>query len=209
MHQVKPWKNRIVSFAYQYQKEAKPFKDMMKVFASEITAHHHMTIMDIGCGSGRIIYLILNDLKLNPRSIDALDISHYALHYAQRNIKKLPYTCPVVFHQADISSPGWYNKWSNNTFDLITAGLAIQYAQYWNEEKKQWTTDAYEKALKAVYDLLKPGGQFVFSVNVPHPDFSLIAKKSKKEILTSLWKAPLRLFVALIMVRHGKKRIGL
>jgi SAM-dependent methyltransferase len=199
------WTGKIVSFAYQYQKEARPFKEMMTDFARMITPKDSLSIMDIGCGSGRIIQLILDDIRLNPHSIAAIDISRHALNYAQKNISKFHHTCPITFHQKDISSPECFFAWEESSFDLITAGLSLQYAQYWDTNKQQWTTAAYERVLSSIYKLLKPGGQFVFSVNTPNPDFSIIAKESKKEILTPWWKIPFRLLVALIMVWQGRK----
>ena len=100
------WTGKVISFAYQYQKQAKPFKEMITVFARMITRRDSLSIMDIGCGSGRIIKLILDDLKLNPRSIVAIDISSHALNYAKKNISKSHHTCPIAFHQEDISLPG-------------------------------------------------------------------------------------------------------
>jgi len=198
------WSDRLVSFAYQYQKEAKPFKEMMAVFAKTIVPQKAMTILDIGCGSGRIISLLTEDLKLDIKSIVGVDISKHALKYAQKNVLKSPFVT-VKFQHADISSPEWASHLDTGSFDLITAGLSVQYAQHWDMMTRQWTTKAYERVLQNVFSLLKPSGQFVFSVNVPHPDFSVIAKASVKEIFTPLWKFPLRLFVAIIMVRQGKQ----
>ena len=122
------WTEKIISFAYQYQQEAKPFKEMITVFESMITPRDSLSIMDIGCGSGRIIKLILDDLRLNPRSIVAIDISSHALNYARKSISKSHHACTVAFHQADISLPDCFSKWEEDSFDLITAGLSVQYS---------------------------------------------------------------------------------
>lgn len=200
------WSDRLIPFAYQYQKEAKPFKEMMTVFGKQVLPQKDMTILDIGCGSGRIITLLIDDLKLDIKSVVGIDISKHALKYGEKNVNKIkPPFVNVKFIHADISSQDWADPLETESFDLVTAGLSIQYAQHWDKQTRQWTTKAYERVLQNIFALLKPGGQFVCSVNVPNHDFSVIAKASVKEIFTPLWKFPFRVFVAIIMVRQGKQ----
>lgn len=198
------WTGKLVSFAYRYQGEAKPFKDMMAVFARMIDGSRHDCMMDVGCGGGRILRLIFEDLGFRPNYAVALDVSESALKYAQKSIEPIS-NGTVEYFQRDISHPDCFNFCSPAKFDLITAGLSIQYAEDWNEERGAWTTRAYERVLNEIYRLLKPGGKFVFSVNTPNPDFSVIAEESKKEIFAKWWRAPFLLGVALIMVLQGKK----
>jgi SAM-dependent methyltransferase len=61
------------------------------------------------------------------------------------------------------------------TFDGAVSGLAIQYAESYSEERGCWTAEAYEHLLADVRRVLKPGGTFVFSVNIPEPAWSKIA----------------------------------
>ena len=198
------WKNKLISFAYQYQKEAIPFRNMMKVFGDMIDFKKDSKILDIGSGCGRIIKLILEDIGMKAKQIEAIDISSYSLKYARKNLKKFQEKCSITFHQKDISLPDCFDDWSKNTFDLITAGFSVQYAQYWDKHKKQWTVQGYQNVLSSVFRILKPNGQFVFSVNTPNPDFSIIAKESKKVIFAIWWRIPLMLFVAIVLVLQGK-----
>src|SRR5205823_2015897 len=41
-----------------------------------------------------------------------------------------------------------------------------------------WTRDAYDRVLEQVCRLLRPGGRFIFSVNVPEPSWGQVARVS-------------------------------
>src|SRR5439155_25569557 len=43
------------------------------------------------------------------------------------------------------------------------------------EQRECWTRDAYDQVLAEVRRVLKPGGRFVFSVNVPEPAWGKVA----------------------------------
>lgn len=194
------WKRKMVAFAYQYQRDAAPYKEMLGVFSSCYEIKGGEKILDIGCGSGRIIKLSIDKAEVsgkNLHSIIGTDNSKEALRYARKNMEKI---CAknINFLEHDISSP---LPFESSTFDLVTAGLSLQYAEYHNGER--WTTEGYVNILREIKRVLAPGGKLIFSVNVPNPDFSIIAKKSWKEIFLN-WKLPLYLIVAIIMVSQGK-----
>jgi ubiquinone/menaquinone biosynthesis C-methylase UbiE len=69
-----------------------------------------------------------------------------------------------------------FADWQDAQFDGVTCGLALQYAESSFEEG--WTETAYDGVLSEVQRLLKPGGVFVFSVNVPDPAWSKVALSS-------------------------------
>ena len=49
------------------------------------------------------------------------------------------------------------------------SGLSITYAESWSEKEERWTDLAYNRVLREVHRVLRKGGRFVFSVNVPEP----------------------------------------
>ncbi len=195
------WQKKIVTFAYQYQHEAKPYKELIQDFTSFLSLSGGEIVLDIGCGSGRIIQLVLEKSNGKIQEIWGLDHSVLVLKYAERNLKK---TFPnlndrIHFLEWNISEGLPFQL--ENYFDLVTAGLSIQYAQHW--DGKKWTKEGYKKVLRDVFLALKPGGQFVFSVNVPNPDFSRVVKESRREIFLS-WRFPLNILVSLIMLWQSK-----
>lgn len=195
------WQKKIIAFAYQYQREAKPYKELIQDFASFLSLNKSEIFLDIGCGSGRIIQLVLEKSKGQVQEIWGLDHSVPALKYAKKNLKK---TFPNLINRIhflcwDISKGLPFQL--ENYFDLVTAGLSIQYAQHWDGQK--WTKEGYKKVLRDIFSILKPGGQFVFSANTPNPDFARVAKESKREIFLS-WKFPLNIIVSLIMLWQAK-----
>src|SRR5262249_1609103 len=58
--------------------------------------------------------------------------------------------------------------------DGVVSGLAIQYAESYSLEEGRWTSAAYDGVLEEVRRLLRPGGRFVFSVNVPEPSWGKV-----------------------------------
>jgi hypothetical protein len=89
------------------------------------------------------------------------------------------------------------------SFDGITAGLSVAYADHWNPNLKKWDDAAYLQLLRDVFLLLRKGGSFVFSSNIPHYDYVLLALMSWRQILLT-WKFPLALIVTLIMLNQSR-----
>src|SRR5207244_8554256 len=81
------------------------------------------------------------------------------------------------------------------------SGLAIQYAEC-HRPGMGWTTDAYEALLREVHRVLRSGGRFVFSVNVPEPAWGKVGLRSLPYIFGA--HRPLRLLKNIArMWRYG------
>jgi SAM-dependent methyltransferase len=94
-------------------------------------------------------------------------------------------------------------SFADGQFDGAVSGLAIQYAESWDAVRGCWTTDAYDHLLAEVCRILRPGGSFVFSVNVPEPAWLKVAVVG----LHAFFGAPRPLRFArnaLRMLRYGR-----
>src|SRR5262245_22368569 len=60
----------------------------------------------------------------------------------------------------------------DGAFDHAVSGLSISYAESYDEASGKWTTAAYDRVLAEVWRVLRPGGRFVFSVNVPEASWA-------------------------------------
>src|SRR5262249_54996371 len=69
-------------------------------------------------------------------------------------------------------------NWEDNEFDGVVSGLAIQYAESYSDAEQRWTCDAYDHVLAETFRVLRPGGVFIFSVNVPNPAWWRVAFSS-------------------------------
>lgn len=195
---MNPWISKIVAFAYRYQQEAQPYKELITDFSSLLTLRGGEEILDVGCGGGRLMRLSWEKSGGNLKRIVGLDSAKHALAYAEQNTRRILRNIPHAFIAGNISED---LPFGDRSFDVVTSGLCLQYAEHWDGER--WTRQAYHNIYREIYRVLKPGGKLVFSVNTPNPDFSIIARKSWREIFLT-WKMPLNLLVALIMVSQAR-----
>jgi SAM-dependent methyltransferase len=73
----------------------------------------------------------------------------------------------------------------DDAFDHAVSGLSISYAAHHDPATGRWTTAAYDRLLAEVLRVLRPGGRFVFSVNVPEPSWAAVAWGSLPAVLRS------------------------
>ncbi|WP_312306102.1 class I SAM-dependent methyltransferase [Chryseobacterium sp.] len=102
------------------------------------------TVLDMGCGLG---HQILSLLQQKPMKITGLDISQKMLSEAQQRISspKVDWVCSAL---EDFD-------FGNNRFDLVISSMTLHYI------------DDLTSLFQKVADSLKPGGQFLFSMEHP------------------------------------------
>jgi hypothetical protein len=108
----------------------------------------------------------------------------------------------IEFVQADFSQ-GLGNLFLPESFDGVTAGLCVSYAENWNATSQCWDDQAYQRLLRDVYTILRENGCFVFSTNVPGYSYWLLASKSWRQIFLT-WKLPLALIVTSVMLYQSR-----
>lgn len=92
---------------------------------------------------------------------------------------------------------------ADGSFDHAVSGLSITYAEDFDAAAGRWTSAAYDRLLAEVFRVLRPGGRFVFSVNVPEPSWAAVAWGSLSALAGSrrpLW----HLKNAWRMMRYGR-----
>lgn len=73
---------------------------------------------------------------------------------------------------------GGLGCFADGSFDHAVSGLSVTYAEDWDAAGGRWTDRAYDRVLAEVARVLRPGGRFVLSVNVPDPSWLRVALAS-------------------------------
>lgn len=82
----------------------------------------------------------------------------------------------LVFVRHDFS--GGLGCFADNSFDHAVSGLSVTYAEDFDAATGTWTQRAYDRLFAEVARVLRPGGRFVVSVNVPEPSWAAVALAS-------------------------------
>jgi SAM-dependent methyltransferase len=128
-------------------KSASPFNeyfdDTILKLVKDQNISQNSTIIDMGCGNGKTLGRLLNELFLNPTNLIGFDVSTEMITIAKENF-------PLIeFHKSDIRT-AFKNK--ENVADIITSINVVHYLPSVKE---------LEKFYKNVFRLLKPKGHFL------------------------------------------------
>jgi ubiquinone/menaquinone biosynthesis C-methylase UbiE len=127
--------------------------------------------LDLGCGGGAITTGIWQRTGGGVAQVVGVDCAAANADRYER-LKASLYPAPgerVRFICHDFSSR--LGLFADATFDHAVSGLSISYAEHYDEASGTWTETAYDRVLAEVRRVLRPGGRFVFSVNVPKPSW--------------------------------------
>lgn len=131
--------------------------------------------LDLGCGSGQLTRALWQKSGGRVREIVGVDCATLnETAYARLCAAVEPRPAAGQIHFVAENFSAGLPSWEDRQFDGVVSGLSIQYAEDYSQEEG-WTTAAYDRLLARVRGLLRPGGQFVFSVNVPEPKWAKIA----------------------------------
>lgn len=132
--------------------------------------------LDLGCGGGTLTRGLWERTGGTVGRVVGLD---YAAANAGRYdalARDLGAEGRVRFEQGDFSAG--LARFATASFDHAVSGLSISYAEHYDEAARRWTQAAYDALLKEVGRVLRPGGRFVFSVNVPDPSWWAVGLRS-------------------------------
>jgi len=159
-------------------------------------------VLDLGCGGGTLTRGLWERSAGAVGGILGVD---YAAANAQRYEKlaaELHAVGRIAFDAVNFSHG--LPTLPSADFDCVLSGLSITYAEHYDEAAGRWTQQAYDGLFHEVFRVLKPGGRFAFSVNVPNPSWWTVGLTSVFGALRRSPK-PLRLLKNLNrMNRYGR-----
>jgi len=182
---VNYWPQNKCAKAFWSQQELPPYKELLKDTLDWAAPAAGERWLDLGCGGGglsRGLWEISAGRITGVLGIDCAAANEDAYERLRQNLRPTPGK-RIQFECHDFSNG--LDFLANATFDNAISGLSITYAEHFDEATQKWTTKAYDHLLADVRRVLRPGGRFVFSVNVPEPSWLKVARHSLGKMLRS------------------------
>jgi ubiquinone/menaquinone biosynthesis C-methylase UbiE len=130
--------------------------------------------LDLGCGGGALTRALWKSSSGQVGAVVGVDCAAInADCYARLSEELQAIPSDRVRFVCHNFSAG-LDLFDDESFDHAVSGLSISYAECWDEVSGRWTRKAYHRVLEEVCRVLRPGGRFVFSVNVPEPNWSWV-----------------------------------
>ena len=184
---VNYWPESKCAKAFWSQHELPPYKRLLADTIDWCDPRPGDRWLDLGCGCGQLTGALWQKSQGRLGQVIGLDcaaVNAVAFEELNRTATPSPHEGQITFCHADFSSG--LGKFADGHFNGAVSGLAIQYAESFDEKKRVWTKDAYDHLLREVRRVLRPGGTWTFSVNVPEPGWGRVALAS----LTGMLRAP-------------------
>lgn len=182
---VNYWPHSAAARAFWGQQELPPYKQLLADTVAWLEPRPGQRWLDLGCGGGPLSAALWRAGAGQLGEVVGMDCAaKNADAYAQlRGTLEPPPGERLRFVTGDFSSG--LSQWPEGSFDGVVAGLAIQYAESYSHAEGRWTTEAYDRVLRDVRRLLRPGGAFVFSVNRPNPSWARVGLASALGVLSA------------------------
>ena len=201
---VNYWPESATAKAFWTQRELPPYRRLLADTVAWLDPRTGERWLDLGCGGGQLAKAVWEKSGGRLAEVVALDCAaanERAIEKLRSKMEPPARADQIRFVCADFSDG--LADCPDASYDGVTSGLAIQYAQSWSEERGCWTADAYSHLLAEICRVLRPGGRFVFSVNVPEPAWLKVALYAVMGAFTA--RKPLKyLKNALRMLSYGR-----
>jgi ubiquinone/menaquinone biosynthesis C-methylase UbiE len=169
------WPDDKCAKAFWNQDELPPYRQLLADTVARLDPRPGERWLDLGCGCGRLSRAVWEKAGglAELVGLDIAAVNAKAYDRLQRSLTPPPPPGVLRFLAADFS--GGLAAFPDGHFDGVVSGLAIQYAEDYSESLGRWTDTAYDRVLADAARVLRPGGRFVFSVNVPEPSWLRVA----------------------------------
>jgi SAM-dependent methyltransferase len=175
---INHWPDRRCAKAFWNQHELPPYQELLSDTAAWLEPGVAQRWLDLGCGSGQLSRVLWEKSHGKVEAIigvDGAQVNEQA--YASLRAMLVPTPTPMCLRFLARGFAQGFADWPGGQFDGVVSGLSLSYAES-ASETGSWTESAYDRVLAEVHRLLKSGGVFVFSVNVPEPAWSKVAWQS-------------------------------
>jgi len=198
------WLDQQCAQAFWDQRLALPYKELLHDTARWLDVRPGEHWLDLGCGCGQLTTQLWQRSGGQIGEIVSMDcnaVNAEAIDKLRRKLTFAGKTPPIRFVVGNFSSG--LPQFADDSFDGIVSGLAISYAESCDPQTGRYTDKAYNHLLGEMFRVLKPGGRFVFSVNVPHVRFLPIFWKSLR-LAFRISKPVKTLINSLRMMAYGR-----
>jgi 1-acyl-sn-glycerol-3-phosphate acyltransferase len=190
---------------YYYLERAEPYGDLMKEFSNNLPKIIRGKWLDLGSGSGAIVEMLNKKAEISnsEHEITATDIEAKMLDYLTNRFKN---NKNIKIKELDLAKSFDLPK---NNFNGVTASLVLPYLIHHEGEigKK-----GFIKIFNGIFEILKPGGVFVWSTPKKGVSFLKVFLASWKNILDyknleNIYYGPAIFKQALQIQNKGKREI--
>ena len=200
---VNHWPSAKCAKAFWGQHDLPPYRELLTDTLDWAGPNPGDRWLDLGCGGGRLsrgLWERSGGTVAEVVGVDCAAANEDAFERLRQTLNPAPGQ-RLRFECHDFS--GGLGAFPVAAFDHAVSGLSITYAEHYDHAAGRWTTAAYDRLLAEVRRVVRPGGRFVFSVNVPEPSWAAVGWRSLAAIVSG--DRPLRrLKGAWRMIRYGR-----
>ncbi len=182
---VNYWREDACAKAFWSQCDMPPYRHLLARTVEWLNPRPGERWLDLGCGGGQVTRAMWekNDGRIEIVAVDFAAVNARAVEKLRDAVHPPAPPERLRFVHADFTEG--LSFLPDECMDGVVSGLAIQYAASYSEERGSWTTEAYDRVLSEVRRVLRPGGRFVFSVNVPEPSWLRVVVRSLSGVFTA------------------------
>ncbi len=165
------WPEAKCAKAFWSQQEARPYRQLLADTLEWCAPSAGERWLDLGCGSGPLskgLWDRSGGRLAEVVGVDCAAVNERAYERLRNELRPAPGD-RLRFLCHDFSNG--LAPFAAASFDHVVSGLSITYAEHFDEATGHWTQTAYDRILAEVLRVLRPAGRFVFSANVPEPQW--------------------------------------